>query len=295
MKNLLITLAVLGVVVVGCTSENDLQLEVISLNIRYDNPRDGNNDWPGRKDMVVSFLHEQQPDIFGLQEALWHQYRYIDSLMTGYSSVGVGRDDGEMKGEMGPLFYNNTRFRLIESETFWLSGTPDLPGSRGWGAVLPRIVTWVKLGDKDSGKEFYFFNTHYSHMSDSARLMSSVILLDRVREITGDTFFVITGDFNMLPESKAYQILTEEGATDALIRDTYILSETEPSGMVCTFNRFSDSPMEGRIDYIFVREGASVKNHTTLKYKKDSLFISDHWPVRVTITDTSKIKRSALD
>ncbi|MCD4768541.1 MAG: endonuclease/exonuclease/phosphatase family protein [Bacteroidales bacterium] len=283
MKNLLITLAVLGTVVTGCISENDLRLEVISLNIRYDNPRDGNNAWPYRKNMVVSFLQEQQPDIFGLQEALWYQYKFIDSLMISYSSVGMGRDDGRMRGEMGPLFYNNTRFRLIESEIFWLSETPDVAGSKGWGAMLPRIVTWVKLRDKDSGEDFYFFNTHYSHMSDSARLMSSSILLDQVKKITGDSFFVITGDFNMLPESKAYQTLTEEGNASALIRDTYILSETEPSGPACTFNGFNDSPCEGRIDYIFIRDGTSVKNHTTIILKNDSLFLSDHWPVKASL------------
>ncbi len=286
MKNLIIILAVLGLFVNGCNSVKDLELEVLSLNIRYDNPADGNNAWPFRKDLVVSFINEQSPDIFGLQEALWHQYRYIDSLAAGYLSIGAGRSDGEKSGEMTPVFFKSERFDLLESDTFWLSETPDIPGSKGWGAVLPRIVTWVKLNDRDSGKDLYLFNTHYSHMSDSARLMSSVILLEKVQAIAGDTFFVITGDFNMLPDSKAYITLTEGRSKEAIIGDTYHLSETEPSGPGYTFNGFNDNPGRGRIDYVFSRSGVSVKRHTTFMHKSDSLFISDHWPVKSTIVFT---------
>ena len=181
------------------------------------------------------------------------------------------------KGEMNPVFYSVDRFDLLVSNTFWLSETPGIPGSKGWGAALPRIVTWLKLADKKSGKEFFYFNTHFSHMSDSARVMSARILRELVYNIAGESNFVITGDFNMLPDSKAYAALTL-GETKP-VKDCYLLSATEPEGVKYTFNGFKDVIGSGRIDYIFARPGTKVLSYRIDNVKSDGLFISDHWPV----------------
>lgn len=279
MKKLLPFLILLIAILISCHQEEGIKLKVLTLNIRYDNPADKPNDWPSRKDFVLSFLGDEAADIFGLQEALWHQYHFLDSALTGYESIAAGRDDGKRKGEMTPVFYSKERFRAVNSGTFWLSETPDIPGSKGWGAVLPRIVTWVELEDNHSKRSFFYFNTHYSHMSDSARLMSSGIILEEVKKITGESPFVLTGDFNMLPESDAYATLTENGRKDALIMDSYLISETIPSGLTYTFNGFRDEEGEGRIDYIFVSNGAEVVSHETPELKWGELFLSDHWPV----------------
>ena len=283
MKKILPFLIFLIPILLSCNQEKGINLEVLTLNIRYDNPADAPNDWPSRKNFVLSFLEDEAPDIFGLQEALWHQYHFLDSALAGYESIGTGRNDGKRKGEMTPVFYREDRFRAIDSGTFWLSETPDIPGSRGWGAVLPRIVTWVELQENPSEESFFFFNTHYSHMSDSARLMSSKIILEEVKKIAGDSPFVLTGDFNMLPESEAYATITEGGKVDALIIDSYLISETEPSGLAYTFNGFRNDEGEGRIDYIFVSKGATVLSHETKGPKQGELFLSDHWPVKATV------------
>ncbi|MEE4117138.1 MAG: endonuclease/exonuclease/phosphatase family protein [Marinilabiliaceae bacterium] len=262
--------------------KNDIELKVISFNIRYDTERDGNNAWPGRKELALQFLEDQAPDIFGLQEALWHQYSYIDSCLTGYASVGAGRDDGDRKGEMNPVFYKKDRFELLVSNTFWLSETPGIPGSKGWGAALPRIVTWVKLKEKKSGKELFYFNTHFSHMSDSARVMSARILREQVYDIAGESNFVVSGDFNMLPESEAYAALTAGEANP--VSDCYLISETGPEGVEYTFNGFKDAPGSGRIDYIFTRPGSKVHSFRIHSVKNDGIFISDHWPVESLIS-----------
>jgi len=264
---------------VSCSKDERNTLKVITFNIRYDNPRDSINAWPNRKEFLISFLKEEKPDLFGLQEALWHQYAAIDSAMDEYLSVGVGRDDGDKKGEMNPVFINGKRFEIVRSNTFWLSLTPEVPGSKGWGASLPRIVTWVELKGKKDGRTLYYFNTHFAHDSDSARVMSAGILLNEVRKIAGDNQFVITGDFNMTPDSRAYSILTGAGSENPLIIDSYIITETPPAGPVGTFNGWSDTPRENRIDYIFVRNGMKVKSISTIVKKKGPVFISDHWPV----------------
>ncbi|MEA1887943.1 MAG: endonuclease/exonuclease/phosphatase family protein [Bacteroidota bacterium] len=287
MKKILTFLILLGAILISCNSDQGIKLEVLSLNIRYDNPADASNDWPSRKDFVLSFLKDESPDIFGFQEVLWHQYNFLDSALDSYESIGVGRDDGKSKGEMTPVFYRGDRFRAIDSGTFWLSETPDVPGSKGWGAVLPRIVTWARLEESHSKSSFYFFNTHYSHMSDSARLMSSHIILEEVKKIAGDSPFVITGDFNMLPGSKAYATLTGGGHEGVLIIDAYLISETEIAGLDYTYNGFSDDKGEGRIDYIFVDSRAEVLNYQIPEVKQGELFLSDHSPVKATVILTS--------
>lgn len=252
----------------------------MTFNIRFDNPRDSSNAWPHRAVMVAGFVNDQVPDLLGMQEVLWHQYEYLDSALAGYGSVAAGRDDGLRGGEACPVFYRFGRFEPLASGTFWLSATPDVPGSVGWGAALTRIATWVRLYDKTVRDTLLYMNTHFDHISDSARVMSSGVLLEKVRELSGNNDFVITGDFNARPESLAIARMTEAG----FAVDSYTISETPPAGESYTFNGWSDEPGEGRIDYIFVRNGMKVSSHATHRVIDDGVFISDHWPVTARVT-----------
>ncbi|MGE5419163.1 MAG: endonuclease/exonuclease/phosphatase family protein [Chloroflexota bacterium] len=272
---------VLAVLIVGgCGKNKDKDsISVMTLNVRYDNPRDSINAWPNRAKHVCDFITDESPDVLGMQEVLSSQYNYLDSMLTDYASVGVGRDDGLKGGEMNPVFYRKDRFDLIRTITFWLSDTPEFPGSKAWGSSLPRVVTWMELADRDTHDHFYFFNTHFAHDSDSARIMSSKVLLDRVSEIAAGFPFVITGDFNMEPDSKGYSILTGPEESVSLLRDSYFISEEKPYGPAYTFNGFSDKPGSGRIDYIFVKNGTKVLGHKTIIHKDGNVFLSDHWPV----------------
>ena len=106
----------------GCSKQSDSEtLRVMTLNLRYDNPRDSINAWPNRAEFVSDFLNGEKPDLLGMQEVLVNQYGYLDSALTGYSSIGVGRSDGAKGGEMNPVFFRNDRFELIRTKTFWLS------------------------------------------------------------------------------------------------------------------------------------------------------------------------------
>jgi endonuclease/exonuclease/phosphatase family metal-dependent hydrolase len=259
---------------ISCTTQNTV-IKVMTLNIRYDNKWDSINAWPHRAAMVASFTKSQQPDLLGMQEVLWHQYEFLDSALTGYGSVAVGRDDGIHAGEACPVFYRLARFNAVKDGTFWLSATPEIPGSVGWGAALTRIATWVKLTDKITGDTILFMNTHFDHISDSARVMSAKVLLQKIKELSGNNKFVITGDFNALPESLAIKTIISEG----IAKDTYLISEERPQGKDYTFNGFHDEKSKERIDYIYVRNGMEVKEHSTLEIKQANIFISDHWPV----------------
>lgn len=284
-KQLIYTVAILLLVTAGCSRESNKDtVKVMTLNVRYDNPRDSVNAWPYRASQVCNFIKAEKPDLLGMQEVLWHQYLVLDSLLTDYTSVGVGRSDGARGGEMNPVFFRKDKFDMVRTITFWLSDTPEVPGTLGWGASLPRIVTWMELVDKDSHGHFFYFNTHFAHDSDSARIMSSKILLKEVGKIAEGFPFIITGDFNMLPGSTGYAILTGPAESVPALKDSYLISEKKPYGPAYTFNGFSDKPGNGRIDYIFVKNGMRVVDHRTLINKEHSIYISDHWPVEATIS-----------
>ena len=271
----LITTALSAILLCSCVPADDPAIDVMTFNIRMDTPRDSINAWPNRAGIVAGFVNDQIPDLLGMQEVLWHQYQYLDSALAGYGSVAAGRDDGLRAGEACPVFYRLGRFEKTEDGTFWLSATPDVPGSVGWGAALTRIATWVRLYDKVQRDTLLFCNTHFDHISDSARVMSSGVLLGMVRKLAGDSKFVITGDFNARPESLAIERMKEGG----LAVDSYLISETPPAGETYTFNGWKDEPGEGRIDYIFVRSGMKALTHKTHRVIEERVFISDHWPV----------------
>ena len=267
-------------ILAGCSGRRDIDsVKVMTLNLRFDNPADSLNAWPFRAPVVHDLIDETEPDIIGMQEVLYHQYEYLDSVLADYSSAGVGRSDGARKGEMNPVFFRKERFDKIRTITFWLSEKPDVPGSKAWGASLPRIVTWLELSDKHDQQHFFIFNTHFAHDSDSARILSAEMLLKAVDSIAAGFPFIITGDFNMLPSSTGYNILTAGQDAVQLIRDSYVISEIKPEGPSFTFNGFSDREGAGRIDFIFVRDSLKVFSHSTIIKKDHGIFVSDHWPV----------------
>jgi endonuclease/exonuclease/phosphatase family metal-dependent hydrolase len=161
------------------------QLSVMSYNIRYDTAADSLNAWAYRKADLVSFLQFHHPQIIGLQEALHHQIQYIDSALTQYSFVGVGRDDGAQLGEFSPILYDSSRLYMIRSGTFWLSETPEKP-SQGWDAALPRICTWAIFEKKNEHQQFLCMNAHFDHLGERARLESSILIAHRLAEISDE-------------------------------------------------------------------------------------------------------------
>lgn len=284
-KKFIYSIAVLLLFLSACSGKGDKNaIKVITFNVRFDNPSDSINAWTNRSAQVCNFINDEKPDILGMQEVLLSQYEILDSVLTDYSSVGVGRNDGARGGEMNPVFFRKDKFDMVRTITFWLSDNLNVPGSKGWGASLPRIVTWMELVDKNSHEHFFFFNTHFAHDSDSARIMSSRILLTEVVKIAAGSPFIITGDFNMLPSSRGYAILTGPDESVPVLNDSYLISEKKPTGPSFTFNGFSDKPGDGRIDYIFVKSGLKVLDHRTIEHKEKGVYISDHWPVEAAVS-----------
>ena len=256
----------------------------MTFNIRYNNPGDSLNAWPNRKDKLASQVLYYAPQLLGVQEALVRQMNDLRERLKRYKSLGVGRDDGKEKGEFSAIFYDTTRLQVLQSETFWLSQTPAIIGSKGWDAAITRIVTWAKFRDKKSRKIFYYFNTHFDHIGKEARRESAKLLLQKVKEIAGATQAIITGDFNATPSDEPIQIITDKSNPLHLI-DSKEISQTPHYGPAGTFTGFQSKEVSNEpIDHIFLKGKWKVLNHATISETWEGRFASDHFAVLATLS-----------
>ncbi len=272
----IIIIALIGLLIFqNCVTDN--AIKVMSFNIRYNNPDDGEFAWANRKEKVVDMIQYYSPDILGLQEALNDQIIYLHENLHGYDWEGVGRDDGKTKGEYSAVFFNSNRFELIKDDTFWLSETPEIAGSFGWDAACTRVVTWLILKDLKTDQDLYVFNTHFDHLGKQARSNSAQLLLSKVNNIAGDHDIVITGDFNAGDSSEVYQILTSDNTRSFL--DTQYMSVSAHQGPNWTYQGFSNNVTKRKLDYIFVRGNIRVNYHEFILNPAFGKYPSDHLPV----------------
>lgn len=256
----------------------------MTFNIRLNVKSDSLNAWPYRKDKAASQILFHNVHLLGVQEALHEQMVDLGNSLAQYKYAGVGRDDGKTKGEYSAIFYDTTRLSLLGSSTFWLSLTPEVPGSKSWDAAITRIVTWAKFRDMESKKVFFAFNTHFDHMGQEARRESAKLLKQKVKEIAGNEPVIITGDFNSKPSDDPIRIVTDLNDKDHFT-DTKHISATPHYGPEGTFNAFTSKETDNEpIDFIFIKGKWKVLQHATLSQTWGGRFSSDHFPVFVKIS-----------
>jgi endonuclease/exonuclease/phosphatase family metal-dependent hydrolase len=255
-----------------------LPLQVMTFNVRYDNPDDSLNNWQYRKDAAAEMIAAYDVDLLGTQEVLANQLNDLKERLPQYAAIGVGRADGKEGGEYSAIFYKKDIFEVLKSGTFWLSETPEAAGSKGWDGACERIVTWAALQEKRTGKRLVFVNTHLDHVGKVARRESVRLILERVKAERNGLPVIITGDFNSTPESEVIQHVLADGT----FFDTRLLapSVAETNG---TFHGFGKIPAERRhiIDYIFVTNDITVNTYTVVLEKRGDIYLSDHTPVYV--------------
>jgi endonuclease/exonuclease/phosphatase family metal-dependent hydrolase len=261
-----------------CSGQERDNIEVITFNIRYDNPTDGIFSWENRKDMVFWVIDKYDPDILCLQEVLKSQMDELEAFLSDYRWSGAGRNDGIEKGEYVPIFFKKDRFVLVDEGRFWLSESPDVPGSMGWDAACTRMVSWVKLNEARSGNEYFVFNTHFDHIGEEARMNSARLLTDSILSIAGPGPVIITGDLNADPESGTVNILLQ------LFSDSRLEAEVSETASGTTFIGFPADMSQGKIiDYIFLGKNFSIKEYEIISVNAGGYYPSDHLPVWVSL------------
>ena len=223
-----------------------------------------------RAPLLTAQLLATGADSIGVQEANLRWMLYLREHLNGYESVGVSRGNGKNRGEFSAIFYQKEKYDLLDSGTFWLSKTPDVPGSSDWGSANIRICTWAILQNKETKQTYAHFNTHLDHVSDNARTNQIQVLLERMTQIAGELPVILTGDFNAETDSDMYR-----AAARALQDSRLTAAVTDDKG---TFHSYG--VIEPKlIDYIFVSESVSPLVYHVIDDKLNDAYLSDHYGI----------------
>ncbi len=277
-------------------------VRVMTYNVRYSvgDRKSKDNNWKARRDDFANLVESENPDVIGFQEVLPDQREWLEKRFPDYAFVGEGRNADRKSGEASPVAYRKKRFKATSAGTFWLSETPDVPGSKSWGAAFPRICSYLVLEDAATGKTFSFASTHTDHKSEEAREKGMLLIIKRMKEFGKGAPVVLVGDLNCL-EFERPSISVRR-----ILKDAMHISKTPPEGSwrTCTHWAWRDkettiaealrqSPkvrsVKGddaeRIDYIYVSRGTEVLDYRTVSKPRPGkkLYPSDHFPSVATI------------
>ncbi len=266
-----LTLALLLLAAVQAAAQTSLR--VMTFNVRYGTADDGDNAWEKRKDILVNAIKAHAPDVIGMQECLDFQARYVQIALPEYEHFGVGRE-ANGGGERMEIFYRAELLAPIETGHFWLSETPEVPGSRSWKSANVRMASWARFYHRKDGIFFHYLNTHLDHRSEEARAHAAEVLADWAKKTMKETPLIITGDFNAAAENSIpWKTLTEK------LHDAWLLAETRV-GPVGTWSAFAaPAPDAQRIDWVLLSPGLRSIRCETVLYEESGRYPSDHYPV----------------
>ncbi|MDF2802281.1 MAG: Endonuclease/exonuclease/phosphatase [Anaerocolumna sp.] len=249
-----------------------VNMKIVTLNIRCDYKQDGNNNFEFRKSLIFKRLVEEQPDVIGFQEVLPHVVKWLKENLTDYYIIGCGREK-DLTGEQACIAYRKDLFNLIKMETFWLSETPGIPGSRYENqSECPRTCTVAYLHDLRTAKVVRIYNTHLDHIGSGARKLGLSQIMKKISQdnFLGSIPFVLVGDFNALPDSEEISVLEEyDHIYDCTVNVTG------------TFHDFGRLTQEEKIDYIIADRTMNCIEAVKWTDCEEGVYLSDHYPVCV--------------
>lgn len=256
-------------------------VRVLTFNIRYGTADDGAHVWLARRSHVIATVRDHAPHLLGIQEALRFQLDELHAALPGYQEIGVGREDGRTAGEYAALLVDTLRFSIIGKGTFWLSDTPDVPGSMHWGNRITRVTTWARLVDRATDDTVRVYNLHWDHESQPSRERSAQLLQQRIKADPGvGDAIIVTGDFNSDETNPAFTTLVSTSSVP--LHDTFRARHPDAT-IVGTFNSFRGDSTAGKIDAVLVGERWETIDAGIDRRRFGALWASDHFAVWATI------------
>lgn len=271
-----------------------VELRVMSFNIRYSYGRPqeeaSENDWTDskhpRRERVIRVIRESLPDILGVQEARHLQIEDLQNALREFDFYGIGRDDGKTGGEYSGIYYLKDRFRELDAGSFWLSATPEKPGTTFYTArdAVPRVASWVRLADNKSGREIFVLNMHWDHISVPAREQSARLVRRRLTELAEGLPAIVMGDLNTPEDSKAVtELVGARGAAGRRLLDSFRTVHPERTREESTFSAWSGRTAGSRIDFILHTAEFTPTAASIARTSYDGRWPSDHYPVTATL------------
>lgn len=249
-------------------------MKVVTYNSRYDCAADGINRFEYRKPFIQEKIEEEKPDVIGFQEVLPEMLLWYKEALSDYTVLGCGRCE-DLTGETTAVAYRKSRFNLIQMETFWLSPTSYVPGSRYQEqSICPRTCTVLLLHDLETDLVFRVYNTHLDHEGETARVLGMTQILNKIRNqaVFPNAPVLLMGDFNAEPDAREIK-LCEDG--------TGLIELTKEVGP--TFHDYGRRVPNIKIDYIFGSPQFSCLKYDLWDDRKGEIYLSDHYPVCVEI------------
>jgi endonuclease/exonuclease/phosphatase family metal-dependent hydrolase len=268
-----------------------VDLRVMSFNIRFakagHSEAAAENNWADpahpRRERVIRVIREAAPDLLGVQEARDGQIDDLRGALPAYDFYGVGRDDGKTEGEFSGIFYRKGRFARKDAGSFWLSATPEEPGTTFSPNKLPRIASWVRLADSESNREFVALNMHWDHQDVPAREKSAALARSQLAAIANGVPAIVLGDLNSSEDTPAYKTLMDADGTGPALADSYRVLNRQRTQDESSFNSWSGKVKGSRIDFILHSAEFTPTAAEIVRTSYDGLWPSDHYPVTATL------------
>ena len=282
------------------TNAETLPVQIITFNIRYatTDPGPGEEPWSVRCPALCSLLKNatsQAPSTFlCLQEVLHQQLLDIlQHLGPEWEYIGRGRGTQPTQEEYSPILYRPTSWTCSRHDTRWLS-EEQTPGSIGWDAACPRIVTMGEFSHVTAQTSVVVMSTHLDHQGKIARAESAKMLV-KLAAHWGSADHVATclvgGDFNSTPDDTAYVIMTGNESKLADISRLVKGGDGRPSTEI-TFTGFRGEGEDDQecIDYLFIglESRATVDRFRVIGNQVEGIVVSDHRPLVADLTITTK-------
>jgi endonuclease/exonuclease/phosphatase family metal-dependent hydrolase len=271
-----------------------VELKVMSFNVRYSRgaPQEpvAENDWADatfpRRERAIRVVRDYMPDVLGVQEARDLQVKDMQAALPEFDFYGIGRDDGKTEGEYSGIFYRKDRFVRVDAGSFWLSATPEKPGTTFYKApdAVPRIASWVRLVDKESRRELFVLNMHWDHIDVPARRQSARLARERLDELAEGLPAIVMGDLNTPENSKpVVELMGSVGSPGRQLADSYRRLHPDRSPDESTFNHWRGTKAGSRIDFILHTDEFKPIEAAIVRTEYDGRWPSDHYPVTATL------------
>ncbi len=228
-----------------------------------------------RRELIKEAFPAYNADIVGFQETMPAQRQWLIDTFTDYQVCGIGRD-ADLQGESNVVMFKKDKFDLVNLDTFWLSDTPHIPGTRFATdqSACPRICTVVTLRRKEDGMLFRHYNTHLDHVGPVAQAQGITMILNRMAADyqTWPMPVILTGDMNVEPDSLVYKSIVSFQGLGAALAD-------KTADIDFSFHHFEPEKVHIKIDYVFSTlesTGSAIKVDDA---NGDGVTMSDHYPI----------------